>query len=255
MTQALTRVMTSARGVTEKTKYGLDDGSNCFMGALLKVGGEATTTLPLKAGETYAILGGGDDDAKNVDLTLEDANGKVVAQDVEKDAIPVVEYKVPASGSYRVVLKLTEGASQNSFCAFATLRAGGFDVPTQNLELSAARLMTLCRAIVEKTGGAGFLDTEGEWALVGSILKQGEALTQSGIDLPAGNHAFAAVGDTQAQDIDLALLKGGKVLDEDSEDDPNPVLIYAGSGNVSLKITNAKSGGPSLTLAAILNTK
>ena len=255
MTQALARVMASARRVTEKTKYGLDDGSNCFMGALLKVGNHAVTTMPLQAGETYLFLGGGDDDTKDVDLYLEDANGKIVARDVEKDAVPVVEFTPKETGKYRVALKLAESSSKSSFCAFATLRAGGFDVPAQNLETSASRLMRLCRAIAEKTGGAGFLDTEGEWALVGTILKQGESLTQSGIDLPAGKHAFSAVGDTQAQDIDLALLAENKQLAEDTEDDPTPILLYEGSGIVNLKISNTKSSGPSLTLAAVLNTK
>lgn len=255
MTQALAQVMASVRSVTEKTKYGLDDGSSCFMGALLKVGGQVVTGMPLKAGESYAFLGGGDDDTKDLDLYVQDANGKIVARDVDKDATPVVEFTPKEAGQYQVVLKLAEGASDSSFCAFATLRAGGFDVPTENLTTSAARLMALCRAIAEKTGGAGFLNVEGEWALIGTILVQGQALTQSGIDLPAGNHAFAAVGDTQAKDIDLALLAGNKQLAEDTEDDPTPVVLYQGGGNVNLKISNAKSGGPSLTLAALLNTK
>src|SRR4051794_18923418 len=109
--------------------------------------------MPLAAGETYAFLGGGDDDTKDVDLYLEDEKGKIVARDVEKDAIPVVQFKPKEAGKYRVVLKLAESASQSSFCAFATLRAGGFDVPTENLSVSATRLMTICRAIAEKAGG------------------------------------------------------------------------------------------------------
>jgi hypothetical protein len=255
MTQALVRVMGGVRGVTEKTKYGLDDGSSCLMGGLMKVGGSASSSFPLLAGESYAFLGGGDDDTKDLDIYVLNAQDKIVARDVDNDATPVVEFTPKAAGNYRVVLKLADGASKDSFCAFATLRAGGFDVPTQNLATSAERLMQLCGVIAEKTGGAGFLNTEGEWSLVGTILKQGESLTQSGIDLPAGNHAFTAVGDTQAKDVDLTLLAGNKQLAEDTDDDPNPVLLYEGSGAVSLKITNVKSGGPSLTLAAVLNTK
>jgi hypothetical protein len=221
----------------------------------MKVGGSASSSFPLLAGESYAFLGGGDDDTKDLDIYLMDAQGKIIAQDEDKDATPVVEFTPKVAGNYQVVLKLAEGASQDSFCAFATLRAGGFDVPTQNLATSAERLMQICGVVAEKTGGAGFLNTDGEWSVVGTILKPGESLTQSGIDLPAGNHIFTAVGDTQAQNIDLTLLAGTKKLAEDVEDDPNPVLEYKGSGAVNLRVTNVKSGGPSLTMAAVLNTK
>src|SRR5262245_36495772 len=65
MTQALGRIMASTRNVTQKTKFGLDDGSSCFMGALLKVGKQAESAIPLKGGTEYAFIGGGDDDVND----------------------------------------------------------------------------------------------------------------------------------------------------------------------------------------------
>lgn len=255
MTQALARVMSGARTITEKGDFGLDDGSTCFMGALLRPGTSVSTGLPLEGGKTYAFIGGGDDDSRDVDLYLQDAAGKVVARDVDDDATPVVTFTPERNGQYRAVLKLESTTARSSFCAYATMRKDGFDVPTQNLTTAAGRLMAMCRVIAEKTGGAGFLDSEGEWALFGTLLTEGQYLTQSGIDLPDGNHAFMAAGDTVARDLDLAVLKGNKQVAEDTDDDANPVCFYRGSGTVSVKLTNVKSNGPTLALAAVLNTR
>lgn len=256
MTQALGRVMASARNVTLKTKFGLDDGSTCFMGALLKSGKQAETSIPLKSGVEYAFVGGGDDDVNDLDLYLADPNGKIIERDIDEDATPVVTFKAPAEGQYRIILKLADGKAKSSFCGYATMRAGGFDVPVQNLTTCAARLMKLCEVIADKTGGAAFHDEEGEWALLGSILAQGQALTQNGIDLPEGNHAFAATGDTQAQDLDLLLLgANGKQLAEDTDEDANPVVLFSNPGTISLKLSAAKAKGPTLAMAAVLKTK
>lgn len=256
MTQALGKIMASARNVAQKTQFGLDDGSTCFMGGLLKVGKQAETSIPLKGGTEYAFIGGGDDDAGDLDLYLVDPNGKIVERDVDDDATPVVTFKAPADGQYRILLKLAEGQAKSSFCGYATMRSGGFDVPPQNLATCAARLMKLCEVIANKTGGAAFHDAEGEWSLVGTILAQGQALTQNGIDLPEGKHAFAATGDTQAEDLDLLILGANrKQLAEDTDNDANPVVLFEQPGTVSLKLSAAKCKGPSLAMAAVLKTK
>jgi hypothetical protein len=256
MTQALGKIMASARNVTQKSRFGLDDGGTCFMGALLKVGKQVETTIPLKAGTEYAFIGGGDDDAIDLDLYLVNPEGKIVERDIDEDATPVVTFKAPADGKYRVLLKLIAAATKSSFCGYATLRAGGFEVPPQNLAGCAARLMTVCEVIADKTGGAAFHDEEGEWALVGTILGQGQALTQNGIDLPEGHHAFAAAGDAQADDLDLLIAGAdGKHLGEDADEDANPVVLLENPGTVRLKLTAAKSKGPTLAMAAVLKTK
>jgi hypothetical protein len=256
MTQAIGKIMASARNVTQKTQFGLDDGSSCFMGALLKVGKQAESTIPLKGGFEYAFVGGGDDDAVDLDLYLVDPEGKIIARDVDDDPTPVVVFKAPADGQYRILLKLAESRAMSSFCGYATMRSGGFDVPPQNLTTCAARLMKLCEIIANKTGGAAFHDDEGEWALVGSILAQGQTLTQNGIELPEGKHAFAATGDTQAEDLDLIVLgKDGKQQAVDTDDDANPVVLFEKPGNVALKLSAAKSKGPTLAMAAVLKTK
>ncbi len=253
MTQAMVRVMSSVRKITEKTPFGLDDGSSCFIAGYLAVDGEIGTGIPLEAGRTYAILGGGDDDVTDLDLYLKDSAGDVVARDVEKDSHPVIVFTPKEDGRYRVTMKLAGCQAKASFCAYATLRDGAFDVPASNLATSYTRLITLCTAIDKKLGSAAFFDGEGELALVGTILKEEEALTQSGIDLGDDRYVFCAAADARAADLDLKLLDSDDaVVESDTANDATPILSYSMGGTVKLKITNARSTGATLAMAAIL---
>lgn len=253
MSQAIDRVTKSVRRVTEKTQFGLDDGSSCFIAGYLATDTEIGSGIPLKAGVTYAFIGGGDDDVTDLDLYLKDSEGNVVARDVEKDSNPVIVFKPEADGRYRVTMKLVSGETKSSFCCYATLRDGGFDVPASNLNTAYDRLITLCTAIDKKIGSAAFHDDEGEIALIGTILKEGETLTQSGIDLGKRRYVMCAATDGRAQDVDLKLIDGDDdVVESDTADDATPILIYGKGGTMKLKITDVKSKGATLTMAAIL---
>jgi len=256
MTQALSRVMAGARQLTEKTEYGLDDGSLCFGGAYLKPGQSAGTTVPLEGGRTYALIGGGDEDAQDVDVQFLTPNGKVAAQDVEDDADPVATFTPPANGQYRMVLKLETSKSGDSFCAFTLLRKGGWDVPVTDLTTAARNTLLVCEAIHEQSNGASFHAGDGEWGLIGTILKKGETLTHRGIRMGKGNHAVVAAGDGDVQDLDLAVVQAdGQVIGKDEDDDPNPVVVFDTPGSVGFQLKSVEAKGPAVCFAAILEIK
>ncbi len=253
MTQAISRVMSSVRKITEKTEYGLDDGSTCFIAAYLAEGAEAGQTMPLIGGRSYAFLGGGDDDVKDLDLFLKDSEGNVVERDVATDANPVIVFTPREDGKYRLVMKLASDKVKGSYCAFAVLRDGGFDVPASNLVTSYATVIALCTSIDKKLGPASFRTAEGEITLVGTILNEGETLTQRGIGLGDGRYAFCAGADGRANDIDLKLLdESDEVVETDTATDATPILLHEQSGTMKLKITDVKSDGATLAIAAIL---
>jgi hypothetical protein len=58
--------------------------------------------LTLNAGRQYLLVGVCDADCSDMDLRLTSPGGSVVAQDVETDDTPVLQFTAPASGSYRV---------------------------------------------------------------------------------------------------------------------------------------------------------
>lgn len=256
LNQALVRVMASTRKVTEKTKYGLDDASTCFIGAYLEEGKKFTSRIPLTGGTEYAFLGGGDDDTKDLDIYVEDNDGNVVAKDDATDSNPVVVFTPKEDGKFRVIVKLVSSKSSGSFACYATLRNGGFDVPVSNLASASGRLLAICQRINDKLGPAYFHDGDGELCLIGSIMTEGQTLTQGGFVLEDRPYAFVGTADDQAQDIDLKVVDSdGDVVASDQEKDATPIVLYSKGGTVSLKLTDASSKGASLCMAAAIKLK
>lgn len=255
--QAMTRVMESVRKVTEKTQYGLDDQSSCFIGAYLEEGKQVgAATIPLTGGTEYAFIGGGDDDVKDMDIYLTDADGDIVAKDTENDSNPVVVFTPKEDGKYKVVMKLVSTKAKGSFVAYALLRKGGYDVPTKNLKAAWERLLGMCEKINDKLGWAAFHDGADELCVIGSIMKPGETLTQGGIDLEDRPYAFVGAADGQAEDIDISVTDGdNEVLAKDQENDAIPLVLYTKGGTVKVKLTDVKSNGATLAMCAVVKLK
>ena len=58
--------------------------------------------VALTSGGRYVIVGACDQDCTDVDLRIYAPNGDRVAQDIEVDDRPVLEFTAPATGRYRV---------------------------------------------------------------------------------------------------------------------------------------------------------
>jgi len=63
-------------------------------------------SIKLEAGKTYRFLAAGDNDARDVDLDVQDAAGNTVAKDEDTAAEAAVEFTVTTTGVYRVRLRL-----------------------------------------------------------------------------------------------------------------------------------------------------
>lgn len=255
--QAMTRVIASVRKVTDKTAYGLDDQSSCFIGAYLEEGKSVgAATIPLTGGIEYAFMAGGDDDVNDLDLELRDSDGEVVAKDVATDSNPVVVFTPKEDGKYKVVMKLVSTKAKGSFVAYALLRKGGYDVPIKNLQTAWAALLGMCEKINDKLGWAAFHDGDDELCVIGSIMKEGETLSQGGIDLADRPYAFVGAADGQATDIDISVVDGdGDVLAKDTENDAIPIVLYSKGGTVKVKLSDVKSKGATLAMVAVVKLK
>jgi hypothetical protein len=153
-------------------------------------------------------------------------------------------------------MKLVSTKATSSFCCYATLRNGGFDVPISNLAAASGRLLALCERINDKLGWAAFHDGDGELCLIGSIMSEGQTLSQGGFDLEDRPYAFVGTADDVAQDIDIKITNSdGDVLASDQESDATPIVIYKKGGTVSLKLSDAKSKGATLCMAAAVKLK
>jgi type 1 fimbria pilin len=256
MTQAVVRIMGSVRAITDETEYGYDGADTCFMAGLCQVRQSITITRKFLPGERYALIGGGDDDAKDVDISILDESGNEIEKDTETDATPVVLFSPTVEAHYTIRLTLYDSIeSRSSFVALAVMAAGGYDVPVDNLVKAAGGLIENCGVIAQEVGKAYFLESPNQVAVWGCLLAKNETLTLTQLNMGSGNRVITAAADTQAKDIDIYLLDGKQQqLKADTEADANPLVIYQSDASASygVKVSNAESNGPSLVMAAIL---
>jgi S1-C subfamily serine protease len=252
MTEAVANVLKSAVEVSGRSAYGFDADVS-ILGAFLRPGRTVSVTRRLERGVAYALLGGGDSGAQDVDIVVRSEDGTVIAVDRDDDATPGLGFRVPVTGRYVITLAL-ERAGRGSFCALVVMREGGYDVPVQNLRTAMINAITQGYRVNQKGGGARFHQEDNQWSLFGSILRQGESITISGLTMEEGNHAVLATGDESARDLDLYLIdEDDDVVGKDEDDDATPVVAGRTGGRYAMRLANQRSRGAALTIAMILD--
>lgn len=252
MTAAIARVLGGAVAAERKTNLGFDRGVT-FMGALLRPKAFINWRMQLEAGTRYAFLGGGDNNAVDVDLAVIDGTGQVLARDQLADAKPVVDFTPTQTGVYVVRMTLAQ-APHPSFCALAILRQGGFTVPIKNMTQALQKIMAAGR-LASQRATVRFHEEPNQWALFGAVLKPGDTTPISGIQLEARQHVFVAAGDAGAKILDMALLDArGNLVKKDDKPDSVAVLVTRTAGaTYQVALTNVEAPGPTLVAAIILD--
>jgi hypothetical protein len=253
MAQAVARAVARAKNLTGASAYGFHDASHTLYGAFIHPGRSQSITIALDETKEYIFLAAGDDDVRDLDLFVTSPSGKVLNEDVEKDAAPLVTFSPPVTGRYSVKVQLPAG-QEASFCALVVLVKGGYTVPVEQLQQAITRIITYGESVNAKIAPAIFAE-HGNWSLAGSILEPREQIRLGGIELPAGRYAFLAAGDAASGDLDLALHDGDEKVGEDADDDAVPRLVgnLRGGKDYAVIVKNLASKGPSLTLSLILD--
>jgi hypothetical protein len=256
MAQALSKVAGSVLQISQKTNYGYDENVS-LLGGCIRTGQSTEFIRELRAGESYVILGRGDRDALDVDLSLFGPDGQRVAADLDRDAEPFVEFRPWQTGRYTISLKVERGMAGESFCAMAILRRGGWNVPAQNLIDAATRCVGKCRDFAPLAKSLRFGNEPNQWSLFGGVLRQGESIGLTNIHLGHGQHLFVGAGDSHAQDIDsfLTLPFNGSIVAKDTAPDPVPTFGCQTQDRdvYEYRLKNERSDGASLMFAAALS--
>lgn len=258
MNEAMARMLAAGMKASDTSDFGFDRDV-CTCAGFVQVGKAVGFNRTFTAGQSYMLLGGGDDNARDVDLEVFDSAGKKVAADTDDDPAPVVRFTPKATGTYSFRLTLV-GASNpkaGAFCAAVVMRKGGYTVPVENLSKALGGVATRAADVDRKVNKkVYFHDGDNQWCLFGSVLPQGESLSITGVRLPAGEYVAVGAGDTVGRDVDLYVLESdGSVAAKDEDDDPLPVVpftVHKGGVRAGLKAKNVKSNGPSLTMFALL---
>jgi hypothetical protein len=258
MNEAMVRIMAAGTKNTDQTEYGFDRDV-CMCAGFVQVGKSVGFNRSFVAGSQYLLLGGGDDNARDIDLEVFDSSGEKIAADTDDDPAPVVRFTPKKSGTYsfRLTLHKAGNPKAGGFCAAVVLRKGGYGVPVVNLSKALGGLAARAESVDQKTKKkVYFHDGDNQWCLFGSVLPAGDSLSISGMRLPVGEYVAIGAGDTVGKDVDLYVLdSAGSVAAKDEDDDPVPVVPFTvskGGVKAGLKAKNVKSNGPSLTLFALL---
>ena len=85
-------------------------------------GEEKEIRFEVAAGESYKIAGQGDRNVEDLDICVYDSGGREVACDELVDAIPLVTFTAPRSGTYRAVLTAYSLESLTAYAGMILLR-------------------------------------------------------------------------------------------------------------------------------------
>jgi hypothetical protein len=72
-------------------------------------------TINLSAGTSYGIVGVCDRDCRDLDISLYDSRGNLIASDLEDDDIPTISINPSRSGTYRVRVDMASCNTSNCY--------------------------------------------------------------------------------------------------------------------------------------------
>jgi hypothetical protein len=250
------RVLASIERITQKTNYGYVNGI-CFLSGHFQKGQELKFYRDFEGGVKYAVIGGGDNRTKNLDVFILDEDGKVVVQDVLEDNIPVVEFTPPRNAKYTIKMVMHDGAPAGGMGSLGILRKGGYEVPAKNQILAFSGLIDEANKVDRSVKEVvEFSKGPAQWGVFGSIIPNGADLTINGITPGGGTRYWVCGADHTTKDVDLFLYdQTGRLLKKDDRvDPPFPRLDFRTNPDesYSVKVKNVQSSRPSLILVGTL---
>jgi hypothetical protein len=254
-TESATRVLGGIQRITETTKYGYVDGI-CFLSAFLHKNQDVKFTRDFEAGVKYAVVGGGDNGTKDLDVHVLDENGQEVVKDDLTDNNPIVQFTPRRSGRYTIKVVMYDAGENGGFGTIGILKQGGYEVPVRNQSTALANLVAEANSLDRRVKETVYFSSGGnQWAVFGSIIPSGADLTVNNLTPGAGQRVWVCGGDTTVEDVDTYLYdQDNKLLKKDEDDDARPFLSHRTQAGerYSVKIKNVRSRGPALILLGTL---
>lgn len=253
MQQAVDNVHAKAELATSFGDYGYSGGF-CFLGAYILKGKSVKWRTTLPTGKQLLFIGGGDNDATDVDIKIYNDKDVLVAEDSDTDNSPVLKFKTSSTQTYTIELRLYNTSTTGSFCCISFLEENAPGVPMANMEQAMANIIDFGSKVNDKFS-VRFHDMDNQWCLYGVNQASGTSNTCQNMSMGTENHIYLAAGDSHLEDADLFLLNSeGESVAKDVEEDAVPGFKYTTSKEerYQLKIKNVKSSGNALTICIVL---
>ena len=182
---------------SELRKKGYEPTHQVFVGRL-KDGQTETVTFRLRRDTTYTVAGVCDQDCKDLNLRLFDPAKRENGRDVQKDEVPVVEFRSDKTGDYDVRIEMAE--CNDEPCTYGI---GIFGTDIHDFERQVRQQL---EAALVKLGQQGFTLTD---EIFTGALKQADTEDVT-VNLQRGTRQLiVGVCDNDCKDLDLVLLDNG----------------------------------------------
>jgi len=208
--------------------------------------GTATYTRTFQGGTTYDIIADGAEGALDVDLYVQDTNGRTLVSDTRSNKQAQVSFRPSRTGTYRVVVKLAS-AYRSAVCTVLFInRDDGWYVPPTNMSTVLERHLAFALTI-DALG-----HTPNIVRFYGWVMRPGEERTMDISGLERKTLLAIARGDNFATDIDLYVRRGGLLLAYDVDRDARPTCLFTGSSStISITVKHVSGTGPSFIVLGI----
>lgn len=251
ISECVQRAAQQAATAGEYTGYGTATDGLCLLGGWVASGGELQYSLPLEAGTSYLIVGAGDRDVEDLDISVSD--GESTIEDAEDDNTPFVHLEAQEATEATITLTNFAGSGEPDFCVVIILQSKGGAGDADELVQAANNLVKA----VGNVGGGWSSDPDG-WCLVGGNFTSGE---EQGIyrGFAPGHYALVGFGDSNCKDLDASVTDDeGNAVAVDEETDSTPVVEFdvegdGVSGNLMLKMHESK--GNAFGVAVVLKKR
>jgi hypothetical protein len=262
LTQAVGRVTDAARKFEQQSDFGFDEDASCVLGARLDGPKSVSITRPMRRGVRYMILGGGSEGIENLDIVVENLDGKRIAWDTLADATPVVDVRAPRDGDVRIRMTNRKSGPSGGVGVVAIMREGGYSIKVADLVSSfghaIANAAKASRFVAARGAAHGLvLHADGEWGFFGTILAPEKGIGTGGLDLRAPLSVVLAGADGRSEDVDLEVTDTttGAAAGKDEGEDAEPVVVLQPERGHTYKVSvaNRKSPGPSLVTMVVLD--
>jgi hypothetical protein len=260
MAKAVGDVVSWSQKAASATGLGFDGAGPCIMAAFMERRGEVMMNRWYEPGATHVVVALGSIGAKDLDLIVEDEDGRLIARDSEVDRNPTVEFTVDRAGAYRVRAVMADVESSGAFVAMAFLTSdtSGYQIPAEKFAesftaaLSHAEYASTRIATSTRYGGLVFHANRQDASFYSDVLKSGETTQYTGIDLDGPSVVLAGC-DSDCSDIDIVVEgPGGPWSDTDSDARPTVIVPIDSPGKFTVKVIRKDRGDPCLVTTMIL---
>ncbi len=181
----------------------------CIAGVLLRNGENSTLKFYLERDNNYRIMGIADEDVLDLDLFLEDSQGRILVQDAKDDNLPIINFSPSSSGQYTIRIK-NYRANTTSFCIMVLLKENKYStlsLPSSILLTEALDNIVDLSELYSLTGTKFIPNT---FCLFGGLYNSGVSDGIMNIQIPSGeggNYLILAAGSDNTKDVDLEVIK------------------------------------------------